>query len=154
MKNLFGRNGDILEVDLRAGAPQADEQFVSSLSSVVAGSTAPRAIHRRSRRAFASALAVFVLGAGASFGGVGYAASGASDAATAVKNAVKSSATDQYGEQPAVQPPADKGDVGGVVTSSQSGTLPFTGLSLLGTAALGFALVGAGIALRRRESRN
>lgn len=159
MRNLFGHNGENLEADLRGAAPQADEQFVRSLSGAVGG-TAPRAVHQRSRRVFASALAVFVLGAGASFGGVGYAASNATKAATAVKKAVKSSATDQYGEQQAVQPPAtrdDEGDVQGESTPLQStassGTLPFTGLSLLGTAVLGIALLLTGIALRRREAR-
>jgi hypothetical protein len=160
MKNIFGNRRDNLETILHAEAPRADEEFVRSLSHRIEDA-GPRAVHRRSRLVFVSALAVFVLGAGASFGGVGYAASNATAAATAVKNAVKSSATDQYGEQQPVQPPA-AGDVKGEVASesatplqatASSGTLPFTGLSLLGTAALGIALLIAGIALRRRESR-
>jgi hypothetical protein len=36
----------------------------------------------------------------------------------------------------------------------QSGTLPFTGISLVGTFVLSLALIGGGILLRRRESRN
>jgi hypothetical protein len=35
----------------------------------------------------------------------------------------------------------------------QQGTLPFTGISLLGTFLLGSTLIGAGVVLRRRESR-
>jgi len=37
--------------------------------------------------------------------------------------------------------------------SGSAGTLPFTGLSLLGTAVVSIVLVGLGLALRRRERR-
>jgi hypothetical protein len=161
MKNIFGVRGDKLETALRIEAPRADEEFVRGLSQTV-GAAAPRTVQRRSRLVFASALVVFVLGATASFGGVGYAASNATAAATAVKNAVKSAATDQYGDEEPVQPPATGGVEGGAAGGSDSpvgsapasGTLPFTGLSLVGTVALGFALLIAGIALRRREARD
>jgi hypothetical protein len=161
MKNMFGARRDKLETALRAQAPRADEEFVRSLSQTIEDMT-PRAVHRRSRLVFVSALAVFILGATASFGGVGYAASNATAAATAVKEAVKSAATDQYGEGEPVQPPATGGVESGAAGGSDSpvgsapatGTLPFTGLSLVGTFALGIALLIAGIALRRREARD
>ena len=158
MNTPFGNDRDRLGEELRADAPQAAEEFVRSLAHELGVS---RPAHRSSRLVFASAFAVIVLGALASFGGAGYAASGANQAAAAVKSAIvqKTSAGDEYGDKAAVQPaPVVKG-VAVTQTKSatkpvtSSGTLPFTGLSLIGTLALGGALVGVGIALRRRESR-
>jgi hypothetical protein len=125
-----------------------------------------------SRLAFAAAVSVFILGTFASFGGLSYAASGVTDSYKAVKQAVvthklkvsvpTSSAAAQYPDKPATLPKAPKlkpaktslahGVKGALAV--QTGTLPFTGFSLLATFLLSFALIGGGIALRRRERRN
>jgi hypothetical protein len=107
----------------------------------------------RFSRVFMTALAVVVVGALAS-SGVGYAASGASQAGTAPKT----SAQGQYDSAKAVQPVTQ---VKGVKVTSKSAapkpvatssTLPFTGVSLLGIVVLGCATVAVGFALRRRQS--
>ena len=61
----------------------------------------------------------------------------------------------QYGHESAVTPAKVKSSSAAQSqTRGQGGSLPFTGLSLAGTAVLGLALVGAGVALRRRERRS
>lgn len=116
-----------------------------------------------SRTAFAAALTTFMVGSLVSFGGVSYAAQGAANTFHAVKRVTTtshprvrtlSSAGDQYSSaapiavkasKPKAKPPASP-----VVTS---GELPFTGVSLVATTVLGFALLALGILLRRRERR-
>jgi hypothetical protein len=107
-----------------------------------------------------------ILGMFASFGGLGYAASGANTTYSVVKKAVvdhklsvdvhKSSASAQYPDNtPSQEPPAS--NVAGETTGSAAGavagaqTLPFTGVSLLVTVLLGLALLTTGLILRRRE---
>jgi hypothetical protein len=123
-----------------------------------------------SRLAFAAAVSVFILGTFASFGGLSYAASGATDTYKAVQKVVvkhklavsvkKSSAAGQYPSKPLTPPtvtaPAKTSPTQAVagVAAVQTNTLPFTGFSLLGTFVLSLLLIGAGIALRRRERRN
>jgi len=142
---------DRMEKELRNAAPRADRDYVTALAADI---PVPRA--RRSRTAFASAVAVIVLGMFASFGGVGYAAEGAASAADAAKKAVtKTSASDQYGTSTPVKP-ADPAEpsvvVAGATTTPSKSTLPFTGLSLIGTVGIGVALFAVGLALRRREN--
>jgi hypothetical protein len=142
---------DRIEKELRTGAPRAEQDFVAALAAEI---PAPRA--RRSRTAFASGIAVIVLGAFASFGGVGYAAEGAANAADAAKKAVtKTSASDQYGTTTPVKPAEPSNPVvvvaGASTTAPAKSTLPFTGLSLVGTVGIGLALFAIGLALRRRE---
>jgi hypothetical protein len=120
---------------------------------------------------FSAAVSVFILGTFASLGGLSYAASGATGTYDAVKQVVvthkltvsipNSSATAQYPHNPLKPPsavaPAKKSHrrhAVAAVTPTQSGTLPFTGFSLLATFVLSLALIGAGIALRRRERKN
>jgi len=153
------RNGEITDA-LRAHRAEAPDELVERVSALV-GQTGPRRSRSWSRLAFASGLSVFVLGTFASFGGLSYAASGAHDTYHALSHAVvvhklavsvHSSAADQY-------PHAVKSAVKHKVTRhphavvAQGGTLPFTGFSLLTTLLLSFALIGTGIALRRREHR-
>ena len=105
-----------------------------------------------------------ILGMFASFGGLGYAESGATSTYTVVKQAVvhhkltvrvkESSASSQYNTTPSAPTASNvagqtqvKGSALGAVKSS----LPFTGLSLLATVLLGFALLVTGLILRRRE---
>jgi hypothetical protein len=144
---------DRIDKELRSAAPRAERDFVATLASEI---PAPRP--RRSRTAFASAVAVIVLGF-AMFGGVGYAAEGAQNVAGAAKKAVtKTSATDQYANTNPVQPAETTEttepptvQVAGATEQAPKSTLPFTGLSLLGTVGIGLALVAVGFALRRRE---
>jgi hypothetical protein len=154
---------------LRSQRAEPREEFVESLAERV---DAERPVHRTawSRLAFAGAASTMILGMFASFGGLGYAASGASSTYTVVKQAVvhhklsvrikESSASSQYNTTP--QTPATptqsnvagqtqvKGSALGAVKSS----LPFTGVSLLATVLLGFALLVTGLILRRRERSN
>ncbi len=141
---------DRIDKELRSAAPQAERDFVATLASEI---PAPRP--RRSRTAFASAVAVIVLGF-AMFGGVGYAAEGAQNVAGAAKKAVtKTSATDQYASSDPVQPAQTTEpqtvQVAGATEQAPKSTLPFTGLSLLGTVGIGIALIAVGFTLRRRE---
>lgn len=158
MNTRFRIRRDRLGPELRAAAPRPGDEFVNSLARDLA---IARPARRRTRLAFASGFTVIMVGALASFGGVGYASSGAA----VVKSVVvtkKTSAQGQYDQERAVQPaPVVKGVAVTKTTKAKpkptvasSGTLPFTGLSLIGTIALGGALVGVGIAIRRRESRD
>ncbi|MGZ4355888.1 MAG: hypothetical protein ACXVRU_03680 [Gaiellaceae bacterium] len=141
---------------------EPSEEFVQGLTDQV---DAARPVSRTawSRLAFAGAASTMILGMFASFGGLGYAASGANTTYSVVKKAVvqhklsvdvhKSSASAQYGQNP--EPPAN--NVAGETTGSAAGavagaqTLPFTGVSLLVTVLLGLALLTTGLILRRRE---
>ena len=142
------------------------EEFVQSLADRV---SAEPPVHRTawSRLAFAGAASTMILGMFASFGGLGYASSGATSTYSVVKKAVvqhklsvdvhKSSASAQYGTNP--QPPAQEpaqqsaGEVNGTAAGAVAGaqTLPFTGVSLLVTVLIGFTLLATGLVLRRRE---
>jgi len=117
---------------------------------------------RGSRVAFSLALTALMLGTFVSFGGFGYAATQARNSfhtLTKVASARKvvvhhSSAADQYnkktkpGQKQIFKPPKPTG------TPVEAGTLPFTGLSLAGTALLSGLLLLVGIVLRRRERRS
>jgi hypothetical protein len=165
-KRMFKRRNDShLEGQLRSLRAEARDGFVDELSATV--DRAPvRGRRTSSRLAFASAVAVFILGTFASFGGLSYAASGATHTVHAVKvtsgklvvKVHKTSATDMY-DKPQTQKvkPVQKTQAG--VAGAQavksgvkgSGTLPFTGVSLLSTLVLSLALIVTGIFLRRRE---
>jgi uncharacterized protein YqgC (DUF456 family) len=152
------------EATLRSYRAQPREEFVESLADRV---SAEPLVHRTawSRLAFAAAASTMILGMFASFGGLGYAATGATSTYSVVKQAVvqhklsvdvrKSSASGQY--PPTPTPPTNqvagesavKGSATGAVAGAQ--TLPFTGVSLLVTVLLGFALLVTGLILRRRE---
>jgi hypothetical protein len=119
-------------------------------------------------------LTVFMVGFFASFGGLGYAAANAHNVAKSVTRIVtpaktqklavqstQSAAQDEYGQQtytpPAAKPkPAKVIKVAGISSqapSQSSSELPFTGLGLGITGALGLMLLSIGALLRRRESR-
>ncbi len=157
------RRGSDPGATLRSHRAVPREEFVQAIADHV---SAERPVQRTawSRLAFAGAASTMILGMFASFGGLGYAASGATSTYSVVKKAVvqhklnadvRSSASDQY--KPTPTPPANnvagesavKGSTAGAVAGAQ--TLPFTGISLLVTVLIGFALLATGLILRRRE---
>jgi hypothetical protein len=157
-----------LEASLRSQRPEAPADFVHDLSErVFAAHTSSR---WGSRIAFAAGVSVFIVGTFASFGGLSYAASGATGTYGAVKQIVvvhklkmavhTSSAASQYPHLPKKKPSvfkppkvSPKPAVRAAV-KVQGETLPFTGFSLLGTLVISLALLGVGIILRRRERRS
>ena len=174
MSQLGWRRRRGTERQLRTERPVPSDELVATISAAAV------AAHRHrggvgSRVAFAAAITTFMLGTFASFGGLSYAASGASTAAQAVERVVveqvplvreNSAAADQYG--PAVTPPAEEeaapaeeeaASVAGAEAASvagaeaASGTLPFTGVSLAMTLLISLGLIGGGVMLRRREQR-
>ena len=89
MKRHWLRREDRLARELRANRPEFSDEFVRVLAQRLDGGR--KRLYAASRFSFAAALTVLVLGSLASFGGVGYAASGTSEAFTSVKQIVKSS---------------------------------------------------------------
>jgi hypothetical protein len=162
MPRFFGERGEAgrLERDLRLSKPEPRAEFVLALTKNVAGSTRPRR-RSASRLAFALALTTFVVGSFASFGGLSYAASGATSAADVVKSAVvshnprpSSRTSAQQVHQPPAGPESSAGGEAAAAPAAQvAGALPFTGISLLVTAILGLALLGSGLLLRRAEKQ-
>jgi hypothetical protein len=157
---------DELEARLRNHRAEARDEFVDGVVNSISAS-ATRRPRASSRLAFAAAISVFILGTFASFGGLSYAASGATGAYHAVKvksghlafHVHKSSAAAQYAPTPKVHKAKHSAaGVAGVQAklkqAKPAGTLPFTGLSLLSTAVLSLALIGLGVMLRRRERQN
>jgi hypothetical protein len=158
-----------IEARLRSRRAEASPEFVDGLAGKLAPGRRPTA-RAWSRLAFASAVSVFILGTFASFGGMSYAASGASETYAAVHQVVvkhkldlsvrTSSAAGQYPKSPTAKPAAvhvkKKTQHAGVLGAGtvSGGTLPFTGVSLLGTFVVSLALIGGGILLRRREGRS
>jgi hypothetical protein len=166
----FNRNSG-LEAELRSVRTQPRDEFVTKLAETVESRPAPR--RAWSRLAFAGAVTTFILGTFASFGGLGYAASGSAGAYHAVKQVTtghvfvtvhKSSAANQYGpkpkphKKPKTHPTVATGVAGQQAAVNKavksSGTLPFTGLSLLATLLVSLALIASGIALRRGEAKS
>lgn len=167
MRAFWRRNlrRSAFELDLATYRPQPRAEFVRALSRRVS-SASGRPSHAGSRAAFAAGFTVFMVGTFASFGGLGYAATSAADTVELVKRIVvsdsgprvptASSAADQYEPEtapavgvftpPTAPPPAPEGAVAADV-------LPFTGISLAVTGALGSLLLGLGLALRRYEKR-
>jgi hypothetical protein len=93
--------------ELRANRPELSADFVNSLTKHVSARGRRNRLYAWSRASFAGALTVLVLGAFASFGGLGYAASGTTQAVKAVKHVVapsrpqivkQSAAQTQYGQ--------------------------------------------------------
>jgi hypothetical protein len=152
-----------LEARLRTARPEADEELVRN----IVGSLEPRREPRAwSRVAFAGAFTTLLVGMFASFGGISYAASGATTAVhtlTKIAKAQKvvihhSAAANQYapgdeGQQAPEETQGTQGAQGAQGVEAASGTLPFTGISLLVTVLLGLTMVSTGLVLRRRERR-
>jgi hypothetical protein len=79
---------DSLASELRASRPELSADFVETLSRYVGAHGRRGRLYAWSRVSFAGSLTVLVLGAFASFGGLGYAASGTREAVKAVKHVV------------------------------------------------------------------
>jgi len=159
-----------IEALLRSRRAEAPDDLVRHISAKVLPSHgSPR--QAWSRAAFAGAVSVFILGTFASFGGVSYAGSGATGTYDAVKQIVvahklkvvvpMSAAVSQYPSTPKSKPSVfvppkvhHHAPVLSGVVRVQGKTLPFTGLSLLGTLVASLALIGTGLILRRRERRS
>jgi hypothetical protein len=153
------------EATLRSYRAEPRQEFLKSLAQRVATESSVRRRTAWSRLAFAGAASTMILGMFASFGGLGYAASGATSTYTAVKNVVidqklnvdvrESSASAQYDTEPAPPPeqnvaPAQETQVAAAAIG-EADTLPFTGISLLATVLIGCMLLALGLILRRRE---
>jgi hypothetical protein len=166
-----GERNSRLEAALRRHRAEARADFVEGVERRLAEDR-PRTTRAYSRPAFAAAISVLILGTFASFGGLSYAASGAAQTYGSVHKAVvkhklvvsvhTSSAAGQYPHS-VLKPPvsavkpvthATRGHHAAVAPQAVSAeTLPFTGVSLLGTFVVSLGLIGAGIFLRRRERR-
>ena len=174
MGRMWKRKDESVERTLREARSHPSDEFVDAETSRVQAGMPRR--REWSRVSFAAALAVFMLGTFASFGGLGYASSGAVGSVKIVRHVVVpqkhqirvrvrtySSASDQYGTVQTViktvTKPTVRTKVIGVTATIKpaaatkaAGTLPFTGFSLVGTVVLGLALIGFGVFLRRREA--
>jgi len=145
--------------------PKARPEFRSDLAEHVLASRPAGTVRPWSRVAFAGAVAAFMLGTFASFGGIGYAASGAGHTYKTVKTLVieqritvhHSAASAQYKPPPAPinnhtgSVAGNDSQSGGVQAAAAAGTLPFTGFSLLATVLMSLGLIATGLLLRRRE---
>lgn len=155
------KTGGDLEARLRSARPEAPDHLVKAVVTSVAHRERPRVW---SRLAFAAAFTTLLLGTFASIGGVSYTATSASSAYKTVKSLtgakpirVHSAAAEQYKpSQPneGAAPSQTSQSAGAGAVEAESGTLPFTGISLLATAILGLGLIILGLALRRRERSN
>jgi hypothetical protein len=148
-----------LEEQLRTARPAPRDELVTRIESSIGPYRAPTAW---SRLAFAGALSALILGTFASFGGLGYAASGTTQALGTLKTLasthkvhVRSAADDQYKPAPQAPAPQVKGvsqaQTAGVAAAAEGRSLPFTGLSLLSTVIVALGLIALGLVLRRRE---
>ncbi len=166
----FWKREEPLERELRTSF-EATPEFEKAVSRQISESTPRVRYARASRGSFAMALAVFMLGTFASFGGVSMAAQGAKQTVSAVSHltvsqkptAHRTAATDEY-TQAQVKPahivkvkatPKKHSAVKPtkLATTKTTGTLPFTGLSLLATAVLSLLFLGSGLLLRRAGAR-
>lgn len=176
MGRLFGkspRNGK-LERKLRKLRPEARRDFVAMIASNLGGpSRNSRPASRRLGRAgIALAVTGLMLVAFASFGGVGYASSAASDAIKKVQTIVHlkstqaprgtSAAQAQYAPPPTPKP-KPKPPTGGTLKppkppsqggGQQGAGLPFTGLALWIPVVLAMAIFLLGLGLRRLGRRS
>jgi hypothetical protein len=159
------RHQSELESTLRENRPRPRSEFAADLASHVDTERHTPQRTAWSRLAFAGAFSTVILGLFASFGGLTYAASGASSSYSVVKQTVvqhklsvdvrQSSASSQYYTPPKTPPRTSNvaGASTGAGAVAGADTLPFTGISLLVTALLGTAMLVTGLILRRRERR-
>jgi hypothetical protein len=179
MKAFWSRSdGDSeLEAALRRHRPEPRDQFAGELVHRISGGSRMVRLYALSRLSFAAALTVLIFGSVGSFGGLGYAATSAKQAAEAmnevlvpkkqkrVKIVKGSAAQTQYPEE-GVLPAQETIEVRGVKKAPRApvqatplsaaperGELPFTGLALGSTIVLALLLLGLGAALRRIARR-
>jgi hypothetical protein len=162
-----------LEAALRRHRPEPRDQFARELVHRISGGSRVVRLYAFSRLSFAAAVTVLIFGSVGSFGGLGYAATSAGQAAEAMKEVLvpkkqkrikvveSSAAQTQYPREQvlpqektievravrrAPRPPAQATPL---AAAPERGELPFTGLALGSTIALALILVGLGAALRR-----
>jgi hypothetical protein len=168
----WSEGGSDIEKRLHAARVAPRQEFVNQLSQLLGSGSRRSAALAWSRLAFAGAFTTLILGAFASFGGLTYAAAGVDHTyQTASKLVVKhhvtvhrSAAADQYPKNPTPPGHATAGRHRRIhrgfaaqtafVATAKSGTLPFTGFSLVATVLVGLALTVTGILLRRRGRTN
>jgi hypothetical protein len=164
----FFKKQDPLEAELRT-AFTPSEGFTDELRGRVVAAAPRTRYARASRASFATAVAVFMLGTFASFGGVGLAAAGARQTVKAVAHVTinqkpvirhLTSASDQYPKAKVVtkaKPKPVKPAVQAVsptLIAKKQKTLPFTGISLVATTLAALMLIGLGLGLRRLGSES
>jgi hypothetical protein len=167
----FFKKQDPLEAELGT-AFTPSEGFTDELRGRVLAAAPRTRYARASRASFATAVAVFMLGTFASFGGVGLAAAGARQTVHAVAHVTinqkpvtrhLTSASDEYpkASQPKVvtkaKPKPVKPAVQAVsptLIAKKQKTLPFTGISLVATTLAALMLIGLGVGLRRLGSES
>lgn len=159
---------DDLEGLLRRAVAEPREEFVRSVARRVRAQRGDGRLWALSRLSFAGAVTVLIFGSVASFGGLGYAATSAGQAADAVENVLVAKKQDATVVQ---NSPAQTGHVEPLQTEieiaaatkrrqqpppplqvavpQQQGELAFTGLALTTTFALALMLIGFGAFLRR-----
>jgi hypothetical protein len=163
----FWKREDSLERELRSSFEPA-AGFEEALGERVAKATPRVRYARASHRLLVTALAVFMLGTFASFGGVGMAAQGAKQTVSAVAHITvaqkpivrsTSAANDEYNKT-VVKPakhvkvkPHKKAAPTVLAAAKKTSTLPFTGISLLATVMLSLLFLGSGLTLRRIGAR-
>jgi hypothetical protein len=149
-----------LAARLRAARPEAPAGLVENIAAQVVDKERPRVW---SRVAFAAAFSTLLIGSFAAFGGIGYTTAGASHAYQTARELtrakpvrVHSAADAQYQPTPGNNVAANNAHqtAGAAAAQEQGQTLPFTGISLLGTVLVSLALIALGLVLRRRERRS
>lgn len=176
MKAFWSRSdGDSeLEAALRRHRPEPRDEFARELVHRISGGSRVVRLYAFSRLSFAAAVTVLIFGSVGSFGGLGHAATGAGQAAEAMKEVLvpkkqkrvkvveSSPAQTQYPEEEVLpqqetievraarkaQRPAPSQPTP-LAAAPERGELPFTGLALGSTIVLALILVGLGAALRR-----
>jgi hypothetical protein len=162
----FWKREEPLERELRTAFEPRDG-FEDGLAERVRKTSATPRYARASRASFATAVAVFMLGSFASFGGVSLAAAGAKETVRAVAHVTVdqkpihrriTSASTEYPKTTKVSPvkivkAKPKHHVKTKPTNLRqtktAGTLPFTGISLLATVLVSLLFLAAGATLRR-----
>jgi hypothetical protein len=162
-----------LEAALRRHRPWPRDEFARELGHRISGGSRVVRLYAFSRLSFAAAVTVLIFGSVGSFGGLGYAATGAEQAADAMREVLvpkkqkqvkvveSSPAQTQYPREQvlpqqetikvraarkAQRPPSRPTPL---AAAPERGELPFTGLALGSTIVLALLFVGLGAALRR-----
>jgi hypothetical protein len=167
MKEFEIRDGDPqLEAALKRYRSEPRDEFARAVVDRIGGSSRAVSLFALSRLSFAAAVTVLILGSVVSFGGLGYAATGAGEAADAVGTVL---APAKRGATVVRNSPAQTGHVEPTerqqievaaatkrrqqplqaAVRQRQDELPFTGLALMTTVAFALMLIALGVFLRR-----